>query len=288
MKKMVIDIDKVFEFYNIDDKYKDRCYECINNINANEKFKNSFDKIYEILYLKDFNKVKELWDIKDINELFTMNIDPFVTNIMIIIGYPIHIYNMNKYKLDNNQIELHKKRVKECFENDLIIRNSDGVRISQMLWATYFIRMKIIEVGRLQYDFIGIENKTPIVKIHIPKGSKLEIDLVNESIEKSKIELKRYFDIDKCKYICNSWLLSNQVYEIIDKDSNIAKFHDLFDIKDGEKCISDILNFVYGLNECNDYNLLSEETSIQRKIKKELISGKIFYLGLGVLRGVDF
>ena len=44
------------------------------------------------------------------------------------------------------------------------------------------------------------------------------------------------------------------------------------------------MNFVYGINMCNDYNILSEQTILQRKIKEKILKGEKFYLGLGVLK----
>lgn len=277
-------IDEAFEFYNIDKVYKEKCYRCANEINQNEYYKKVFNDVYETLYCNDFSKIKELWKIKCINELFGNNVNPFVTNLMIILGYETHKNNMNKYKLDIKQIEIHKKRVKECFENDLIYREYNSVRISQMLWAVYFIRVRIIEVGRLQYEYEDTEKNISIIKIHIPKGKKLDLTEVKDSIKESKNKLKQVFKLDKIKYICNSWLLSNQIYNIIDRNSNISLFHNLFVVEDGKNCIDDIMNFVYSINKCNDYKELSEKTSLQRKIKEQLLDGEKFYLGLGVLK----
>lgn len=273
-------INDVFKFYSIDSQYKEKCYSCVEEINRNEKLSSSFYNIYKILYEKDFEEVKPLWDIKNIYELFINNINPFVTNVMILLGYNYHKKNMKKYKLDNNQINIHKQRVKECFESDLINRGYTGVRVSQILWATYFIRMRIIEVGSLQFEY---ENNA-IMKIHIPKNSDLSVTKVKESIDKSKIEIEKIYNIDNYKYICNSWLLSNQIYDIIDKNTNISKFHNLFKVSNGEECISDILNFVYGIDKCENYSLLPVNTTLQRNVKEQLLCSKIFYLGLGVLK----
>ena len=278
------DIDNAFKFYNIDEKYKNRCYECIKKINNNDHYKKVFNNVYKKLYCGDFKEIKELWSIKNIDELFISNTDPFCTNIMVLLGFKIHKNNIEKIKLDNNQISIHKKRVKECFENDLENRDYKGIRISQMLWSIYFIRTRIIEVGRLQYEYtVNDDNKT-IIKIHIPRGNKLDILSVKKSLSDSKEQLKKVFNINNYEYICNSWLLSNQIYEVIGKDTNISKFHELFNVKDGENCINDILNFVYELGECDNYSLLPENTILQKKVKEQLLNKKTFYLGLGILK----
>ena len=267
-------IDESFHFYEIDNKYKEKCYKTVNDIFRNDVFSKSFENMYKILYEDDFEKIKNLWNEKDINMLFGESINPFITNVMILAGYKIHQSNMEKYGLDNNQVAIHKKRVKECFENDLVNRQRSGVRISQMLWATYFIRTRIIEIGSLQFEYEN--NKT--IKIHIPKNTNLDIMKVKESINNSKIEINKIYEINNFTYICNSWLISNQLNNLISKNTNISKFYDLFEVKDGEDCINDILNFVYNLDYCNNYLNLEENTSLQKLIKHELLNGNKFYL----------
>ena len=273
-------IDEALNFYKIDLQYRDKCYNCAEEINRNEKLNIAFSNLYKKLYIEEFTKIKDLWQYKDIDELIGCNVNPFITNIMVILGYNYHRKNMKKYNFNDTQINIHKKRVKECFESDLKVRKKDGIRVSQMLWAIYFIRTRIVEIGSLQFEYVS----NSIVKIHIPKNTNLNIFSVKESIKKATIKMKKIYSIKDFKYICNSWLLSKQIYEIIGKNSNISKFYDLFDVTEGEECINDILNFVYGINECEDYSLLPTNTTLQSKIKNELLNGKIFYLGLGVLK----
>lgn len=273
-------IDEALNFYDIDLQYMDKCYNCAEEINKKEKLSLAFSNLYRKLYIEEFTKIKDLWKYKDIDKLFDDNINPFVTNIMVLMGYKYHKENMQQYNLDDIQISIHKKRVKECFENDLRTRRRNGIRISQMLWAIYFIRIRIIEIGSLQFEY----DSDSVVQIHIPKNTDLNIFSVKESIKKATIEMNKIYSINCFNYICNSWLLSKQIYEIVDKNSNISKFYELFNVTEGEECINDILNFVYGIDQCEDYYLLPTNTTLQSNIKIELLNGKIFYLGLGVLK----
>lgn len=284
---LIDDIDRAFEYYDLDDKYRNRCYECVNSINSKKLFLDSFNKMYNLLNNEDFSKIKELWKYKEVNELFPNHIDPFVTNLMILLSYKTSQANIIKYKLDQEQIVINKNRIKECFVNDLERRNYGSVRISQMLWAYYFVRVKLIEVGRLQYELLERTNDKSIIKIHIPGGNKLDFDKVMDSIELSKEKLKEVFHINNMVYKCNSWLLSNQLNKLIDKNTNIYKFYSLFDVLDGEECTHDLLNFVFNIKGCNNYNELPEETSLQKMIKNELINGTVFNIGIGTLKGVD-
>ena len=187
---------------------------------------------------------------------------------------------MEKLGFSKQQIACHKRRVRECFVNDLIERGYNGVRTSQMVWAAYFINCMIIEVGNLQYEYNREIDK---VQIHIPSRTNLDIDKVKKSLITSKKEIKKYFNIENKQYILDSWLLSKQVSGLLDDKSNIKKFQALFDIQEGEICVNDILLFVYDVVGFVDYKQLLENTSLQKKIKNELIKGTIFRKGCGVL-----
>jgi len=70
----------------------------------------------------------------------------------------------------------------------------------------------------------------------------------------------------------------------LDEKSNIIKFQNLFDIKPSKNGIEDILNFVFKLKKCENYDELSENTSLQKCIKEFLKNGGIIYEGYGELK----
>lgn len=47
--------------------------------------------------------------------------------------------------------------------------------------------------------------------------------------------------------------------------------------------MEDILNYVYNLKECEDYNILQEDTSLQKSIKEKILKGKTIKQGIAVL-----
>ena len=210
--------------------------------------------------------------------MFGTDSAPFVTNILLLLRFENHKENIKKNKFSTNQIYIHKQRVKECLTKDIYDRKYENIRISQMLWGVYFINCKLIEVGRLQYEYC--EN---YIKIHIPSGSKLDYNKVIKSIKNSKKEIKKYYGKNKMTYYCNSWLLSKQIKSMLKDNSNIVKFQTLFEIEEGESCLKDILNFVYKINEGLDYNLLPENSSLQKSIKEYLLRGNDVKLGKGKL-----
>ena len=92
-------IDEALNFYNIDLQYRDKCYNCIEEINKKEKLSLEFSNLYNKLYIEDFIKIKDLWQCNGIDELFDENVNPFITNIMVLLGYNYHRKNMQQYNL---------------------------------------------------------------------------------------------------------------------------------------------------------------------------------------------
>jgi len=280
MKFEVSVIDNALKYYQIDDiNYKNKCYKCIKDVNKIKDFNIKAEEIYNILYTDKSFKIDTLWERQNMIELFGEQYNPYITNILVLYGYEIHCQNMKLKKYNREQKELYKKRVKETLTNDIFVRKLEGIRISQMIWAVYFINTKLIEVGRLQYE--KCENH---IKIHIPSGEKLQIDKVLDSIKNSKQEIEKYFNIKNPEYRCDSWLLSNQINNIIDSNSNIAKFYNLFEVKDGLDATKDILNFVFNVQKCSNYNDLVEDTSLQKMLKKQLLENKEMKIGWGKLK----
>ena len=279
-------IEKALIFYNINIKdYKDKCYKCLDDINKNKELKTKLYNVLKLLYSNESEQLKLLWNESDLSRFLRESYNKFIHNIILLSGYKIHEKNMSKYNFDTYQVLVHKNRVRECLTNDIYNRKLEEIRLSQLVWGIYFIKIKLIEVGRLQYEYCN-NKKGKYIKIHIPKGDKLLYNEVLNSIKNSKKEIKKYFKIENYEYYCESWLLSKDITKLLDGNSNIAKFQQLFDIIEGKDAIKDILNFVYGLQQINSYYDLPEKTSLQSKIKDLLINGKEIHIGIGKLKKI--
>lgn len=280
------DLEIALEFYNINiEDYKDKCYKCLDDINKNSELKNKINYVLKLLYSNESEQLELLWKESNLDRFLGESYNKFIHNMILLSGYKTHDENMNKYNFDTYQVLAHKNRVRECLTNDIYNRKLKGIRLSQTLWGIYFIKIKLIEVGRLQYEYCN-NKKGKYIKIHIPKGDKLLYNEVLNSIKNSQKEIKKYFNIENYEYYCESWLLSKDIANLLDSNSNIAKFQQLFDIIEGKDAIKDILNFVYGLQQIDSYYDLPEETSLQSKIKDLLINGKEIHIGIGKLKKI--
>ena len=252
--------------------------------------KNKVEELFYKLYDRNKEGLSKFWKMKKVSELFG-DCNLFITSVMILLGYDIHRKNMSKYNLSDEQKSIHIKRVKNTLLDDIYIRGYESVRISQMLWASYFINLRIIEVGGFQYELVSenpiTKEKEECIKMHVPKGASLNEEDVRSSIRKSTYEIERYFNVKDINYYIESWLLSPEVLELLDDNSNILKFSKLFSIKSMGECTRDILDFVFNDVYIKDYNLLVCKTSLQVKLKSLLINKKEIHIGIGKLKQVD-
>lgn len=289
MNKLLLNHKEIInglKFYDINDNtYLQKCLDCCDYLLNNKQAKIEFETIYNLLYNNLQSSYRSILKKKSKQELFGENYHLFTTNLVLLLGYSIHKKNIVKYKLDNKQIQIQKIRIKQALTNDIYIKNLEDIRISQMLWGIYIINIKIIEVGRLQYEHYK-DSINEYIKIHIPSGSKMIYEDILLSLKESKQYIGNYFNINSNDYYCNSWLLSKQISQLIKSDSNIYKFQTLFDIEEGEECIKDILNFVFGRTTKVDYHLLEEITSLQKNIKYYLLNGNTIKIGIGKLKEV--
>lgn len=284
-------IIEALHFYGIkDEEYKKRCLEVVYDINNNEVLKNKVEELFYKLYDRNKEGLSKLWKMKKVSELFG-ECNLFITSVMILLGCDIHRKNMSKYNLSDEQKSIHIKRVKNTLLDDIYIRGYESVRISQMLWASYFINLRIIEVGGFQYELVSenpiTKEKEMCIKMHVPKGASLNEEDVLSSIRKSTYEIERYFNVKDVNYYIESWLLSPEVLALLDDNSNILKFSKLFSIKSMGECTRDILDFVFNDVYIKDYNLLVCKTSLQVKLKSLLINKKEIHIGIGKLKQVD-
>ena len=215
--------------------------------------------------------------------------------IALLCGYEFHIKNMQERGYDNEQIILQKYNIRNVCLNDRKLYNIDGIRFSQMIWGSFFMRGKLIQIGRLHYE--NDDNNKKIKKyvknkenfrgyyIHIPKGENLAEKEVNDSLVKIDKYLKKYFKDEEIIYYTESWLLSPELKEILPDNSNIIKFQNKFDIVEYEENIKDFLNFVFDdVLDNIKYDELPENTSLQKALKKKILNKEKLHLGLGILK----
>lgn len=290
------DFKKILSFYELDDSFKERFLEEINVLKKDNKLNQVCFILYYILYFADKEDFYDIW-FWEINSTLFKNKGSFMIPVVALLcGFDFHVMNMKRRNFSKEQINYQKYNVRITCTNDRLNHGIDGIRFSQMIWGSFFIRGSIIQVGRLQYE-VGVGNFNRLkryfngedhtyVYIHIPKGDKLDDNDVSESLSKARECVRKYYpEYDNVVYFTETWLLSPEVKEILPANSNIIKFQNRFEIVSYGEDTKNFLTFVFNevLNS-HEYKDLAEKTMLQRGLKKMLLDGKELHSGLGILK----
>ena len=121
-----------------------------------------------------------------------------------------------------------------------------------------------------------------VIKVHIPYGSKITKEACNDSYIRAKEVFKRCFPEYrfKCFMIC-CWMLSPVLKDILPYDSNIVAFQNNYIVFPVRNSALDVFTYVFGLDVKSiheiEFSNLAENTSLQRGIKKKLMSGELIH-----------
>lgn len=169
--------------------------------------------------------------------------------------------------------------------------NIDG--LLEVWWIRHILYLNMFKLGRMQYQFYKtdyilsglsplqalkapIKNKSRVLNIHIPEGARLDYSECEKSVLLARKFFSEYFpEYDYKGFVCDSWLLDPRNAEFMSTDSNIMKFSNLFcTVLKPHKNNTEIIRRLWGKqNEKTDFSLLSEDTDLQKRTKKYLLSG---------------
>ena len=163
--------------------------------------------------------------------------------------------------------------------------------LKEFCWLRYHYTADLFHIGRLQFrlekSLEGIPSGEYAIETHIPQGQPLRYDECLESFKEATAFFDKYFPEIKADYfMCDSWLLSPELQNILNPETNIAKFNSLWTVipfvKDNSaQAIERVFGFGFKRAELEN---APEETSLQRAVKAHLISGKELDLAAGYIK----
>lgn len=154
-------------------------------------------------------------------------------------------------------------------------------------WIGKSVRLQLFRLGRLQFEpgilpkeLLGrneiLTEGMPVIYVHIPAEEPLEEYACRESFRKAETFFGKEYRI----YLCESWLLSPRLKDILEEDSNIIRFQKLFELIQVDEDSLQAEERVFG-EVLSDKSQYAEKTSLQRSMKKYLLSNKKIGAGLG-------
>lgn len=147
----------------------------------------------------------------------------------------------------------------------------DAWGVSSFTWAWWFPRqlsMNEFRVGEYEYEFFT-DNGIKKMWIHIPADAKLaesDISAVYPFLE------KYYPEYAKAQIVCDSWLLSPALKELLPENSNIIAFQNQFNVTRTDWESPWFMGWIWSRSDM-PVEELPENTTLQRNVKKHLLAG---------------
>ena len=165
-----------------------------------------------------------------------------------------------------------------CVEANKTFKGCIGTS-AYFFWLPFHAHGKLFMINDFQYEKKEF-NGNPAIGIHIPSGTKLDV-CQNLLSFKGALDFfaKYYPELKISGFVCESWLLSKEIEEVMGRKTNISRFGDMFDRYDiGDTKGDAVYRFVYKLTppypELDD---LPEDTTLRKNLKEYMKTGKRVY-----------
>ena len=150
-------------------------------------------------------------------------------------------------------------------------------------WTTRQAGCHLFRIGELEYEMKHIEENI-VIGIHIPSDVDFSPSAIDNSLASAKHFFAAYYpELSNAEYRCHSWLLDKQLKAMLNENSNIRSFQNRFEIFDEGEVGTDFIEWLYN-TKSTDYAMLPENTSLQRNMKKHILSGGVIRDAYGRLK----
>ena len=139
-------------------------------------------------------------------------------------------------------------------------------------WTSRQVGCHLFRIGELEYEIKPLDNNI-IIDMHIPSDANFSPLLVEKSLTDAQMFFEKYFPaLRDAEYHCHSWLLDGQLKSMLNNNSNIINFQNRFEILNKGEIDTEFIEWLFN-TKSTDYTILPEKTSLQRNVKKHLLTG---------------
>lgn len=167
-----------------------------------------------------------------------------------------------------------------------------GLYLGELEWLSHHLGAKLFKLGRLQFCFAdhyefkerGIKKGDTVIDTHIPAEGPLDIEECKKSFEFAKEFFGKFYPDYKWEvFTCHSWLLGEDLKEILNENSNIIKFQNMFTID--EQFESDaVLAYTFRWKiKRDELDEVEAKSSFAKKVKELALNGNVFHGGSGYI-----
>lgn len=140
-------------------------------------------------------------------------------------------------------------------------------------WFWRELAMEEYRLGCLEYELVEEEGRC-FISLHIPSDADLSAQSIDESFARCRAFLHTYYPAwENLPWECDSWMMSPALERLLPENSRILAFNRRFQVLAENKESLGVLDWVFpGHREISQS--LPENTSLQRNMKKWLLSGE--------------
>jgi hypothetical protein len=182
-----------------------------------------------------------------------------------------------------------KRRTEKIFGYFFVRVDDAAAAVRQLRTTVRQVGCRLFRIGELEYE-LAEEKGERFISVHIPSDAVLSAGRLNDSLSRARAFLKEYFpERSGDAVICESWLLSPALEDLLPADSGIRRFRGAFTITGSFPDDDSALQWVFGVTDKQKNTVrtedLPENTSLQRALKARLLSGLKPGSAIGILTG---
>ena len=152
-------------------------------------------------------------------------------------------------------------------------------------WTTRQVGCHLFRIGELEYE-VKHRDSDIVINIHIPSDADFSPVAVERSLQDANAFFEKYYPaLNHTEYHCHSWLLDSQLKNMLSEHSNIVNFQNRFEIFDKGEVSTEFMEWLFQ-TKSTDYSILPENTSLQKNVKKHLLTGGVIKNAYGRIRKI--
>lgn len=226
---------------------------------------------------------RELWDggIKELQAY--LGEDPYCINILWEQLNFVSSYTYEEYVKRGISLQVFADTFGFVTRFITGTKDADGkYKYDWAWWLQRQITLQEFRIGSLEYEFVEANGHREI-EVHIPSDAGMSKEALCQSIKDfRKFEEKNMPDWMDVPITTFTWMIMPELEEFLPKNSNILTFKSLFDIDYVDYEQNWYMGWIFpGYSEVSEK--LPEKTTLHRKLKEHLLSGKKFGIAKGHL-----
>ena len=226
---------------------------------------------------------RETWDagVKELQEF--LGDDPYCINILWEQLNFVRSYTYEEYAKRGISMQIFADTF--GFVTRFLAGTMDSQGKYKYDWAWWLqrqITLQEFRIGSLEYEFVEADGHREI-EVHIPSDADMSMKELTQSVMDFLVFEKEYMP-DWCAVAITTftWMLMPELEEFLTESSNILAFKSLFDLDYVDYEQSWYMGWIFPGYAKIDENL-PERTTLHRKLKAHLLSGKKFGIAKGHL-----